>query len=443
MLSFTKSRPSANKAGFTGKKLFQTLFFFLLVTQICLAQTDQPNGSDNLLSFVLEDFESEIFPPPGWILEYNGLLFWGHYRGASGYGIGTGSAQFNFFLAPTGTTQSIVLASLGTTIAGDSLSFDHAYATYISEIDKLIIETSSNGGNTYTTLVTLNGGVSGPLVTAPPTTSMFVPTASQWATKHYALPVGTNKIRFKAVAAYGNNLYLDNCSIGSQFSIDVGAQSIDISNPTLTLPQIPKAIVKNHGTTAQSFLVTMLISPGQYNSTKTVTALNSNEFSEVLFDEWIPVVGLYDATVFTNLAGDMDNSNDTVRSTIQANQPQSVQNINALYKDGQIFVTWDNLQTTNVVYTLYKSSTPIQYGYQLSTAQNLGNVRDNSGLNKRLTDIIGTATYLKIDSASAPLGSNKGLFVATSTDNGSYYYALTTNFDGFEDTTILFGSNSV
>jgi hypothetical protein len=425
------------------KIFIQILFFILPVTQICFTQTDQPNGSDNILSFVLEDFESEIFPPPGWILEYNGLLFWAHYRGASGYGVGTASAQFNFFLAPTGTTQSIVLASLGPTIAGDSLSFDHAYATYISEIDKLIIETSDDGGNTYNVLVTLNGGVSGPLVTAPPTTSLFVPTASQWATKKYALPFGTNRIRFKTVSAYGNNLYLDNCSIGTQFSIDVGAQSIEIPNPTLTLPQIPKAMIKNHGTTTQSFQVTMLISPGQYNSTKMATALNSNEVSEVLFDEWLPEVGLYDVTVFTNLAGDMDNSNDTVRSTIQANQPQSVQNINALYKDGQVFVTWDNLQTTNVVYTLYKSSFPIQYGYQLGTAQNLGDVRDNSGLNKRLTDIIGTATYLKIDSASAPLGSNKGLFVVTSTDNGSYYYAITTSVGGFEDTTILFGSNSL
>jgi hypothetical protein len=55
----------------------------------------------------------------------------------------------------------------------------------------------------------------------------------QWATKRYALPTGTNRIRFKAISAYGNNLYLDNCSIGSQLSVDVGVQSVDMTNPTL------------------------------------------------------------------------------------------------------------------------------------------------------------------------------------------------------------------
>ena len=33
-----KSRLSADKAGIAGKMLLQTLFFFLLVTQICFAQ---------------------------------------------------------------------------------------------------------------------------------------------------------------------------------------------------------------------------------------------------------------------------------------------------------------------------------------------------------------------------------------------------------------------
>jgi hypothetical protein len=425
------------------KLTLHLVVFSLLLAQICFGQIYKMNGSNAVLSFEYEGFEGEIFPPPGWNLEYSGLQYWGHYRGASGYGMGTASAQFNCFLAPAGIIQSLVLKSLGSTAVGDSLSFDYAYATYISEIDKLIIETSDNGGNTYSTLVTLNGGVSGPLVTAPPTTSLFVPSATQWATKKYALPLGTNRVRFKAVSAYGNDLYLDNCSIGTQVSIDVGAQSINIPNPTLTLSQIPKAIVKNLGTTTQSFSVTMLISPGQYISTKAVNTLTSNEVSEVFFDEWLPVVGLHDVTVFTTLAGDMDNSNDTVRTTVQANQSQVVQNINALFKDGQVFVTWDNLQATNVVYTLYKSTNQIEYGYQLSSAQNLGNVRDNSGLNKRLTDIIGTATYLKIDSASAPLASNKGLFVATSTDAGLFYYAVTAIFDNLEDTTILFGSNSL
>ena len=44
MLSATKSRLSVAKAGFTGKTFTQTLFFFLLVTQICFAQWVQTSG---------------------------------------------------------------------------------------------------------------------------------------------------------------------------------------------------------------------------------------------------------------------------------------------------------------------------------------------------------------------------------------------------------------
>ncbi len=106
-------------------------------------------------------------------------------------------------------------------------------------------------------------------------------------------------------------------------------------------------------------------------------------------------------------------------------------------------MTWDNLTTTDIRYTLYRSATPIQHGFHLSSAQNLGDVRDNSALNRRLTDLSGgTPKYLKIDSASSPLGSNKGLFVATSTAAGSFYYAVTANVGDLEDTTIVTGSNA-
>jgi hypothetical protein len=397
-----------------------------------------------ITSFVAEGFEVDRFPPAGWTLEFTGHQYWGRYAGASGYGIGAASAVFRFFDAPANTSQSLVLSVMGLSLPGDSLSFDHAYASYSGENDHLTIETSTNGGTTYTTLVVLDGGEFGPLATAEPTTAEFVPTATQWATKRYALPVGTNRVRFRAISAYGNDLYLDNCTIGARVAVDVGAQSIDIPNPTLTLPQIPKVTVQSHGTTTQTFTVTLSISPGGYISTRTVTALASNATSQVSFDGWTPTAGSYGVTAFTTLAGDLDKTNDTIRTAIVANQSQQVTNINAFFRDGQVFVTWTNLGTTNVAYTLYRAINPIHYGHDLSSAQNLGNVRDNSGLNQRLTDIAGgTPVYLKIDSASSPLTSDKGLFVATSTTAGSFYYAITPTVSGLEDTAIVVGSNSL
>jgi hypothetical protein len=396
-----------------------------------------------ITSFFAEGFEVDRFPPAGWTLEFTGHQYWGRYAGASGYGVGTASAVFRCFDAPANTTQSLVLSAMGLSLPGDSLRFDHAYASYSGENDRLSIETSTNAGTTYTTLVVLDGGEYGPLATAPPTTAEFVPTATQWATKRYALPVGTNRVRFRAVSAYGNDLYLDNCTMGTSVAVEVGAQSIDIPNPTLTLPQIPKVTAQNHGTTTQTFTVTLSISPGGYISTRTVTTLASNATSQVSFDGWTPTAGSYNVTAFTSLAGDLDKTNDTIRAAIVANQSQPVTNINAFFRDGQVFVTWTNLTTTNVRYTLYKSSNPILIGQQLSSAQNLGNVRDNSSLNQRLTEITGTPAYLKIDSTSPPLASTKGLFVATSTTAGSFYYAITPTVGGLEDTTIVVGSNSL
>ena len=87
-------------------------------------------------------------------------------------------------------------------------------------MDQLQIHTSTNAGATYTSLITLNGGVSGPFVTAPPNLNPFTPTAGQWATKKFALPAGTNKIKFTGLSQYGNNMFLDNiCVVGSPIGI--------------------------------------------------------------------------------------------------------------------------------------------------------------------------------------------------------------------------------
>ncbi len=395
-------------------------------------------------SFVTEDFEGQLFPPAGWTLEFAGSQYWTSFAGASGYGVGSACATFENWNAPGGTTQSLVLTSMGTSTTGDSIRFDHAYATYASENDHLIIETSTDAGTSYTTLVTLNGGVSGPLVTAPPISStIFVPTATQWATKRYALPVGTNRVRFKAVSAYGNNLYLDNCSIGTQIPIDVALRSIDIPSAISTSPRIPGVIVELNGTTRDAFSVTLMISPGGYTSSRTISWRDPSHTVPVQFDRWTPTPGAHALTAFVTSAGDMDHSNDTLRTAVVATEIGLVTNISATHRAGQVFVTWDNLTTTGVRYTLYRSATPIQHGFQLSSAQNLGDVRDNSALNRRLTELSGgTPKYLKVDSASLPLGSNKGLFVATSTSAGSFYYAVTANAGDLEDTTIVAGSNA-
>ena len=74
-------------------------------------------------------------------------------------------------------------------IAGDSLTYDYAYAPDGSSVDSIIIETSTNGGSSYSVLVRLYGSASASgqyaLNTAPAPGSAFTPNASQWASKSW------------------------------------------------------------------------------------------------------------------------------------------------------------------------------------------------------------------------------------------------------------------
>jgi len=161
-----------------------------------------------------EDFTVVTYPPTGWALEYTGTQYWTR-QSVSAFGVGTGSAKFDFWSAFNGTVQSMVTFTFGNTIAGDSLKFDHAYAPYTSGTDSLEILTSTNGGTTYSSLVRLWGNASnGNLNTRGTLTSSFTPATNEWASnKIYALPVGTNKVKFRVNSGYGNNLFVDNICV--------------------------------------------------------------------------------------------------------------------------------------------------------------------------------------------------------------------------------------
>ncbi|MBS1518092.1 MAG: hypothetical protein JSS91_08385 [Bacteroidetes bacterium] len=193
-----------------------------------------------------EDFTNATYPPDLWSTEFSGTLYWTRET-VSAYGVGTGSTRFNFWTASSGTIQSLITLPFSNSVAGDSIRFDNAYAPYSSGTDSLIIETSTNAGTTYTTLVRLYGSASGgTLNTAPTSTIQFVPTASQWARKNYTLPVGTNKIKFRASSGFGNDLFIDNiCKVAGGVPPPPPVVTANQDSVIATLSAGPNSTTKN------------------------------------------------------------------------------------------------------------------------------------------------------------------------------------------------------
>ncbi|HEY5533689.1 MAG TPA: S8 family serine peptidase [Ignavibacteria bacterium] len=164
-----------------------------------------------IVSFkICENFGGGVVPPADWTVSGTYWL----YSTASGYGTGTGSAEFNYYNASSGTNEYLTTLTFDPSSAGDSIKFDLAHAYYGSGyIDSLIIEASTNNGATYISLARMYAGTSFTATLCMSTvssTSSFTPTAGEWKSRAFAIPAGTNKVHFYAKSAYGNNLYIDN-----------------------------------------------------------------------------------------------------------------------------------------------------------------------------------------------------------------------------------------
>jgi hypothetical protein len=156
------------------------------------------------------DFEPAVFPPSCWALAAKS---WIRAADASGFGTGTASAKADFFSNTVGNFDLVSPDLDLTSLNEPMVKFDHAYATYDTQLDRLELWYSSDGGASYTLQCSWLGGPSGPLNTGGTVTTAFIPTQNQWAAKSCSLPAGTNKIKFRGVTAHGNNLYVDNIQI--------------------------------------------------------------------------------------------------------------------------------------------------------------------------------------------------------------------------------------
>ena len=176
---------------------------------------------------LVEGFTAVTFPPLGWSLINNdGGSTWS--RSATvGLAPSSGNSMIflNFSDNDIGNQDEFRTPSLSfTNLLSAKISFDVAYAAYSSSyIDGLEVLISSDCGITWNSLYLKTGLTVGPgnLPTAPPTSNEFIPTAAQWRNDTINLNqyIGQSSVRigFRNLAAYGNNLYIDNINISGIF----------------------------------------------------------------------------------------------------------------------------------------------------------------------------------------------------------------------------------
>ncbi|MFZ4523062.1 MAG: T9SS type A sorting domain-containing protein [Bacteroidales bacterium] len=178
-----------------------------------------------------EGFESAGFAPDCWTNSAtSGSFVWERTTAASGHGVGTASATANFFNQAAGTYELTTMPFDASALTTPTLRFDYAYATYVVEIDEMDVYYSTDFGTTWNSLLNMPGGQTGILNTAGATEDAFIPTSSQWDSQTLALPAGTNMLKFTAVSAYGNNLYLDNIRVTEGVPETNTVQNVTVAN---------------------------------------------------------------------------------------------------------------------------------------------------------------------------------------------------------------------
>jgi pimeloyl-ACP methyl ester carboxylesterase len=121
----------------------------------------------------------------------------------------------------------------------------------------------------------------------------------------------------------------------------------------------------------------------------------------------------------------------------------TVSNLRTLFRDGQTFITWDNLPGSGWIYHVLSSSAPLANSSSLDYATEVAQVGDNSAVDQRISSLVGTTLTYRIDEKEPPLATSRGLFVATPVVGALTFYAVTAERVGMgADQTLVPGQNA-
>lgn len=119
-----------------------------------------------------------------------------------------------------------------------------------------------------------------------------------------------------------------------------------------------------------------------------------------------------------------------------------VSGVKAEHRNGQTFITWDNLPGTGWVYRVVRSGGPLQ-SMESDDVVEIAQVGGNSAVDERISSLLGQTLTYRIDEKQPPLAITKGLFVHTPRENTLHHYSVFAEKLGLgTDYTIVPGQNS-
>ncbi|MBK8982771.1 MAG: choice-of-anchor J domain-containing protein [Ignavibacteria bacterium] len=275
---------------------------------------------------LFEDFESGVFPSPGWsTVNSNGSE--GEWKlNNRNTNSGRGCAVSNFSVSGA---ENYLISKRFIPAQGDSLVFYFKQTFWNNYNDTFKVKLSNIDSLTEsmnTILFSFYENINYPVYSG----------YGRYSVSLNSFTGQTVWIAFHHKNINGDNIRIDNITVGKPGLYDVdmvenifpkgkfGACSVE--------NLIPSAKLKNIGSEniTEAFNVTYQISgPVNYSSTKEIL-LNAGEEIEILFDtSYISLPGIYNVKVYSSLPGDPVLSNDTINSSFEM--------IKADYGGGQFF----------------------------------------------------------------------------------------------------------
>lgn len=128
------------------------------------------------------------------------------------YGTSGNSLMFDFYSTANGGSMALMWEKLDlSSTTNNSIIFDHAYAQYTNENDRLEIKVSTDCGANWTSVFSKAGSS---LSTRTATTNYYIPSVNDWTTDTVDISSYDGSaelmVQFIGTSNYGNNLFVDN-----------------------------------------------------------------------------------------------------------------------------------------------------------------------------------------------------------------------------------------